>query len=1072
MISSSSWRSTQLWATLENMHDGSAEALKAGIIMSLPDIEAVLASGDTMPASFTLHDAGHAWRVAERMVEIASPGTLLQLSAYEIAALLLSAYLHDVGMTPPVAKTEGVLTFLLSADPDALSEEEQNDLQEWLDEQPKEFVPPLAMGSPTVEDMRQARELLAGYIRARHNDWSAAWIRENLSDFGKQCYSGWIDDLILLCQSHGWGIDALKDSRFDPRFVGQPSSVLHLRYCACLLRMADVLEFDPERTPKILSTHRDIDDRSAIFWHKDHEVSLTLDGGAISIHATPPDARTHHAITLMIEQINQELLICRRLADEEHIDRMDEKRLPHRWHLETTVHEKITLRDNAYEYVDGMFRPDPMRVLELIGGVELYGSPLAAVRELVQNAFDAVRDQIARQRLARNHPEDPDLHEHIAATHLVSLRLICSNDKLVLVCEDTGCGMSREIITSRFLIGGRAGNKDTRALERECERHGFSTERTARFGIGVLSYFLLASEVTIRTRRSIEAGDPDGTGWTFATHGLEDFGELSRCQGAPVGTRVELALSRDVVGDKPDEFANQLYDYIDTSIRRVPCEFTFTAEGFSSLSISSKQGWLDRGTEVKSSLIDQMTAWRVSPSIPAEFLPNDDREMLERQFEHREAVRRSARDALSLRTYEGELPDGLGSYRLFFGFFELGELSSLAYMKVRDPNGARLRLGFIDNWHGLRPIGTTTMSWNGVHIEVGAAGVPARRSLDRANFVIEIDWSSNRAGRLAVDRNSFVMDSLAVRALATVYKKVEHLLREFADEDRESPFALLNSRLAQIDPGRISSPTWPGRDHIDDRRPGWSMIPVRAPAVVTPGLGGVDLRWRGDPVRQLARFAMGGKSDVRTGVLQWYDSKTGPSALGVANDNLGRWRLIPVWEEIEPRPQDAYPDLGFLADFPPEWNDLAGALVGGASNAVQLWNRDHPLLCALDPESWEWVRRAAGFSDPLEIADDLMRHDGRAAAWILHSLNREQFEIWRGLGDRAPAFRSDLWNRIDGLGAERPILTWSEGQTKLGIVTASDWELHKDDAGRREFVSRLGLPGVGWWLTDGNRVLT
>jgi HSP90 family molecular chaperone len=40
------------------------------------------------------------------------------------------------------------------------------------------------------------------------------------------------------------------------------------------------------------------------------------------------------------------------------------------------------------------------RFLKLLSGVELYGNELAAVRELLQNACDAVRERIARERLA------------------------------------------------------------------------------------------------------------------------------------------------------------------------------------------------------------------------------------------------------------------------------------------------------------------------------------------------------------------------------------------------------------------------------------------------------------------------------------------------------------------------------------------------------------------------------------------------------------------------------------------------------------------------------------------------
>ena len=53
----------------------------------MPQIEAILAHGGTSPTDFTFHDAGHAFRVAQRMAEITPPQTLDGLCPYELAFL-------------------------------------------------------------------------------------------------------------------------------------------------------------------------------------------------------------------------------------------------------------------------------------------------------------------------------------------------------------------------------------------------------------------------------------------------------------------------------------------------------------------------------------------------------------------------------------------------------------------------------------------------------------------------------------------------------------------------------------------------------------------------------------------------------------------------------------------------------------------------------------------------------------------------------------------------------------------------------------------------------------------------
>lgn len=128
-------------------------------------------------------------------------------------------------------------------------------------------------------------------------------------------------------------------------------------------------------------------------------------------------------------QIEDELLICRRLADETDFGflRGSATRLPHRWDLSATLVTRIEPLENAYEYIDGTFRPDVRRLLKLLSGVELYGNELAAVRELLQNAFDAVRERIARERLANR--DDPNRAEMLGQLY-----------EVVLVLEQEGDG--------------------------------------------------------------------------------------------------------------------------------------------------------------------------------------------------------------------------------------------------------------------------------------------------------------------------------------------------------------------------------------------------------------------------------------------------------------------------------------------------------------------------------------------------------------------------------------------------------------------------------------------------------
>ena len=64
------WQDTEIWTSLTANPDEHAESVKAALELKMPDIERVLRAGGTALTAFTLHDADHSFRVAQRMAEI------------------------------------------------------------------------------------------------------------------------------------------------------------------------------------------------------------------------------------------------------------------------------------------------------------------------------------------------------------------------------------------------------------------------------------------------------------------------------------------------------------------------------------------------------------------------------------------------------------------------------------------------------------------------------------------------------------------------------------------------------------------------------------------------------------------------------------------------------------------------------------------------------------------------------------------------------------------------------------------------------------------------------------------
>jgi hypothetical protein len=587
------WDQCGLWKKLIDKEGNHAEECRTVLRSAMPDIQTILNSGGTAPTDFTLHDAEHSFRVAQRMLEVAGE-TAEILTEFELLLLLLSAYLHDIGMTPKFERVNKHYTYLLTGLTGLLSDAETGELQTWLDDSGYQIVPPIPEGVPYAERLSLAREITTYYCRQRHNDWSAEWIKENLASMHLGSYAGWLEDLVLLCQSHHFGMDRLIQPSFRARRVASPSEVVNLRFLALVLRTADVLDFDPERTPEIILRHRDIAPQSQIYWWKDKEISLRLCEGKLVVSARPSCARIHKAIEETVDAVDAELALCRKIADDSPLGVIPgEPELPYDWSLPTSCHRDIEPRAGTYEYINGAFRPDTQKLLLLLSGTALYQTPFHAVRELVQNAFDAVAERIAYLKLAQPKPSSISLAKQLARQHRVTLQLETEGDDAFLVCTDTGIGMTKAIITDRILVSGSSPRHDVRALDRRCKQAGFDLGRSGQFGIGVLSYFMIATHIEIETLRALETTDSDSTKWHFETGGIGSFGELRKMGGSIPGTRIRLRLNREVSSDPVDWYA-RLRQYLQRTLIYCPCEFSLVSALPQCPPLELKPGWSPR----------------------------------------------------------------------------------------------------------------------------------------------------------------------------------------------------------------------------------------------------------------------------------------------------------------------------------------------------------------------------------------------------------------------------------------------------------------------------------------------
>lgn len=685
------WKSTWLWKTIAKRakEKGNAHATEflPTLELWMRHLDTVLAKGGTSPGDFTLHDADHALRVADRMEQLLTDSIRRNLSDYELALLLLAAYGHDIGMTPERGKVIAHHRHLFDPGGSALTEEEKAAFQRYLDEHDGQTIT-LPLTAPA--DLNLADELVAFYVRERHNDWSAEWLRENLAGASFAFLPDVVEVLVRLCTSHHLDVHRLGSSDFDPLLSSGPApQLIHLRYLACILRLADILENDPERTPAVLLRHRALEDRprSLVHWQKDHALTIDIRGDRLHFQARPRTAVAQRALLDLKDWIDHELHGIASFGERLPVEKTVGKQVIRRdWHLAPAVTHDIRPFGDAYEYIDGAFRPDTPRLLQLLSGEQLYGNPLHAVRELLQNAFDAVREKIARKRLMLPNPADRKWEEELGNQEHVTLTLRPRPaGGWKLVCEDSGVGLTRDIINGHVLVSGTGRRHAIRQLERDCEAAGFRPGLTGQFGIGVLSYFMLADEVTLETTRYQGCGD--GTeSWRFTTRGVGSFGELKKMPAAPFpngGSRVTWALGRSKVEDPGNPgyigtLGLDLLDYLQETLVRIPCRFTFRREDVPGhpLEWSRSAGWVKTRDDCLRSIKSSWLEPAAGPSVWGTYtmmFKNRELPDFDDAIARYPADLALARSTLSGDFMELELPNQAGVVRLFLAYFALPE---------------------------------------------------------------------------------------------------------------------------------------------------------------------------------------------------------------------------------------------------------------------------------------------------------------------------------------------------------------------------------------------------------------
>lgn len=415
--------------------------------------------------NYTLHDETHIINVLDAMGGLLG-NQISKLTVGEMELLILAASLHDLGMVyTEIEKkrhyddTEACRKFLKEYCPEFLDcpvEEWSEDLRQWY--------------LRTLHPFRIPEVL-------QNQEWKELFSRCPLEVVPKRC-------ILAVCEAHGKNPTEISRNRDLDYLEANDADPL---FCALLLRLGDLLDFDDTRAPKVLYSYVVCNEKSRSEWDK-HRASAGFrypespSGDDLPYKACCTNPGVEHAIRDFLDWVDDELGNCMKL----------QKYCRASWQQKFPFPRAVLrseIESDGYMSGDFCLTMDQTKVLELLTGENLYNNMDVFVRELLQNAIDAtlLRGEMDRDFI----PEKSriDLWEWNDKEGNIWFRI-----------DDQGTGMTLGMLQRYFL---KVGNSyyTSREMERDLREHGQSGKYhgIGRFGIGFLSCFLCGDYAEVST---------------------------------------------------------------------------------------------------------------------------------------------------------------------------------------------------------------------------------------------------------------------------------------------------------------------------------------------------------------------------------------------------------------------------------------------------------------------------------------------------------------------------------------------------------------------------------------------
>jgi len=446
---------------------------------------------------YTKHDISHINEMLSLVDWLIPHETSTQLTPADWLMVTLSVYFHDLGMLVTKEEFEkreetAFCEYRRSLSDGDLGTQYHTKIQ--------------VLGSDKAEKF-----FFQEYVRKQHPDRIKNWIYQDYSMSVPEIYRNIVNeissllnnvdpmfrkDLSLICESHH--LDDLDDNekyKVSRPYGSTPGEVANLHYSAIILRTADLLHMTSDRTPtaqfRIISPSDPISQRE---WRKQMavksvrpQIKKNVEGAldnslekdtieVIAFFDAPNKADSFFALIQYLNYARKELQVSFKACSDAIKYHGSTYQFPWK-NIDDSNIETLGFEKRLFE-----FNLDQARILKLLVGHTLYNDSTVVLRELVQNSIDAIRLQNHIDKL-----KNP-------GANIGQVTISWNSNTRNLIFADNGTGMTQDIIENNLLKIGASRYQDDDFKKKYPEFSPIS-----RFGIGILTCFLIADEIDIIT---------------------------------------------------------------------------------------------------------------------------------------------------------------------------------------------------------------------------------------------------------------------------------------------------------------------------------------------------------------------------------------------------------------------------------------------------------------------------------------------------------------------------------------------------------------------------------------------